>query len=155
MEELTMKIIVSGTLVGKTLELLQVAGRASHEKMVLWFGQRETNGVEIRELYLPRQTTSKISIRISAKGMREILDKVRSSRLMVAAQVHSHPEGAFHSYSDDCLAIPRHEGAISLVLPDFALRTTVDTFPNDVVCFRLSQNDKWELVDVAENLEVR
>jgi len=36
---------------------------------------------------------------------------------MVAAQVHSHPDEAFHSKGDDEWAIVRHEGALSIVVP--------------------------------------
>ena len=35
-------------------------------------------------------------------------------------QLHTHPGRAFHSAVDDRLALPRHTGAISIVIPDFA-----------------------------------
>ena len=35
------------------------------------------------------------------------------------AQLHTHPGPAFHSEADDRLALPRHTGAISIVVPHF------------------------------------
>ena len=68
---------------------------------------------------------------------------LRSRRVMVAAQVHSHPRDAFHSKADDRWAIVRHEGALSLVVPNFALGTTVATFLDDTKVYRLSMSDQW------------
>lgn len=150
-----MKLIVKRTTVGRTIELLKIAGHQSDERMVLWMGRHEGNSVVIEDLLLPRQKVTRVSIRILPSGMRQIFDEMRSTGRMVAAQVHSHPEEAFHSYTDDCLAITRHEGAISLVLPNFALDTNVDSFHRNAVCFRLSKNNEWELTDISENLEMR
>ncbi len=145
-----MKISVQKIIVEDTIKLLQDAGNSSSERMVLWLGQRKKAEIAIHELLLPRQKATEVSIRIPQKGMKEIFDKVRAERLMVAAQVHSHPEKAFHSYTDDCLAVPRHEGAISLVLPNFAFDTTLENFFDEVACFRLSDNDEWKQVNIHD-----
>jgi proteasome lid subunit RPN8/RPN11 len=75
--------------------------------------------------------------------MAALHDELRRERLMVAAQVHSHPGEAFHSYADDRWAIVRHEGALSLVVPDFALQTQVDNFLDQTKVFRFSETAKW------------
>ncbi|MCQ3942700.1 MAG: hypothetical protein DPW22_05725 [Alphaproteobacteria bacterium] len=62
---------------------------------------------------------------------------------MVAAQVHSHPRQAFHSLADDRWAIIRHEGALSLVLPYFAARTTPFNFGDEVKVYRFSDMAEW------------
>ena len=65
---------------------------------------------------------------IPPEGMTALYAELRHKRLMVAAQVHSHPQEAFHSKADDRWAIVRHEGALSLVVPHFAQATTLDRF---------------------------
>jgi hypothetical protein len=62
---------------------------------------------------------------------------------MVAAQVHSHPGEAFHSKADDRWAIVRHEGALSLVVPNFALDTTVSRFLDDTKIYQFSAAAQW------------
>lgn len=62
---------------------------------------------------------------------------------MVAAQVHSHPREAFHSKADDRWAIVRHEGALSLVVPNFAIGTMVSTFLDDTKVYRFSASAQW------------
>lgn len=71
---------------------------------------------------------------------------------MIVAQVHSHPEEAFHSSADDDWAVIRHEGALSLVVPYFAARTTVETFARDLAAFVLSSRNHWTEIEPA-NLE--
>ena len=69
---------------------------------------------------------------------------------MIPAQVHSHPGRAFHSLADDHGAVIRHGGALSLVVPDFGLRTTVDRFLVDAKVYRLSDENRWIEVGAME-----
>ena len=62
---------------------------------------------------------------------------------MIAAQVHSHPEEAFHSKADDAWAIVRHINALSLVLPRFALETNLNSFVDDTKTYQLNPNNCW------------
>jgi hypothetical protein len=62
---------------------------------------------------------------------------------MIAAQIHTHPKRAFHSAADDKWAIVRHTGALSLVIPHFALRTSRASFRADTAVFALSPQNKW------------
>ncbi len=139
-----MKVKVSSRIVEETLRELQYNGRKSKERMILWLGKRGGDEINVKEIFIPRQKNSKISIRIEQIGMNQIFSKLRNSGLMVAVQIHSHPDYAFHSYSDDILSIIRHEGGISLVIPNFGLRTTASSFLRDAKCYELSRNDVWE-----------
>ncbi|MCC6545053.1 MAG: Mov34/MPN/PAD-1 family protein, partial [Nitrospirae bacterium] len=67
-------------------------------------------------------------------------------KLKAVAQVHSHPKEAFHSDADDRWAIINHVGAMSLVLPYFALYTSPQTFVQHAVVFEMSIAKKWEEV---------
>jgi hypothetical protein len=69
---------------------------------------------------------------------------------MIAAQVHSHPREAFHSSADDAWAIVRHLGALSLVVPDFGLKTNVSTFRDHTKVFCLAGNNRWHEVPAEE-----
>jgi hypothetical protein len=75
--------------------------------------------------------------------MDKLMQELRTRRLMIAAQVHTHPNLAYHSTADDRWAIVRHVGALSLVVPHFALRTSCETFKKDNTVFSLSPRNEW------------
>jgi len=80
---------------------------------------------------------------------------LRQYKLKLVAQIHSHPREAFHSIADDQWAIVRREGALSIVVPDFATHTTPENFMLDARFYQLSQSDQWfELEDIASAFEV-
>ena len=83
-----------------------------------------------------------------AASMAALERKLIRERYMVAAQVHSHPREAFHSIADDRGAVIRHGGALSLVVPDFGLRTTSDSFFTDTKVYRLSMENRW--IEIGE-----
>src|SRR5690349_17803539 len=123
-----MRIVYSEDVLVETLRHLQEGGRQGHECVVLWLGRRSEKAVLIEEAYRPLHEAEADLFWISTDGMDALKAILRKRRLMVAAQVHSHPERAFHSMADDRWAIVRHQGALSLVLPHFGLRTTRSSF---------------------------
>ncbi len=126
-----------------TIEELQIGGHKRCERVVLWLGLRNKAGIEIHEVFVPEQYAEQDFFRIPREAMAALLKHLRETRYFIAAQVHSHPELAFHSYVDDEWAIVRHEGALSLVLPYFGLRTTPNTFVQDAAVFELSSKNEW------------
>jgi hypothetical protein len=75
--------------------------------------------------------------------MTALMAHLRARKLGLAAQVHSHPGRAFHSEADDAWASVRHEGALSVVVPNFAAGVNVGNFLQSVATFRLSPDDRW------------
>ncbi len=149
-----MKVKVPRDIVNKTIEQLQVAGKKAHECMVLWLGERDGRLILVRKLFIPVQRATSVSLQIPPSAVQRLFDELRKERYMIAAQVHSHPREAFHSEADDCLALPRHEGAISLVLPHFGQFTSLSSFLRDAVCYRLSKDNVWEETNVDDNVEI-
>src|SRR5690348_14633327 len=121
-------VMLSMSVVDTTLQLLQEFGERRCECVVLWLGRRTPAGVEVVEAWRPPQESESHRFYIPPAAMEELHDRLRRARLMVAAQVHTHPEEAFHSAADDRWAIVRHEGALSLVLPHFASRVNSPMF---------------------------
>lgn len=145
------RIKVGRSVVAATIERLQDGGRVGHERAVLWLGK----GAErIDELYEPRQQTRADQFYFDSQSMQMLFAHLREKRLRVLAQVHSHPGRAFHSEADNEWAIVRHAGALSLVLPQFALEATVDNFLNLAATYVLSTGNDWEDAVGATVLEV-
>jgi proteasome lid subunit RPN8/RPN11 len=138
-------------LVDETLESLRAAGRRCTEGVVLWLAKRPlTEGVAIAETYVPEHYAEVDVFRIPPSGMTAMMAHLRERKLGLAAQVHSHPHRAFHSRADDAWAIVRHEGALSIVVPDFAAGVTAANFLEMAATFRLSPTDQWIAVPQHE-----
>jgi len=131
------------TLVARTIAELQDAGLRQQERVLLWLAESNHQRLTIAELMVPVQYATSDRFHIPPEGMREIMSRLAERRLMIAAQVHSYPEEAFHSAADDKWAIVRHKGALSLVLPNFCERTTVWTFAADAAVYELNEKNAW------------
>lgn len=127
----------------KTLVYLHEAGQRGAESIVLWLGRRESDEILVKEVYRPQQNVRRDRFFIPPAEMQAIMQHLRDHRLMIAAQVHSHPCEAFHSEADDEGAVVRHLGALSFVLPWFAARTDINSFMQDVALFQLREGDVW------------
>jgi hypothetical protein len=145
-----MKLICPTQVIDNTLQHLRDAGMRRQECVVLWLGKRTGDEVIIRATYRPLQTAKADMFHIDQAGMQAIHGELRRLRLMVAAQVHSHPFEAFHSKADDEWAIVRHEGALSLVVPHFASQTWSANFLHMTKVYRFSENARWLEVPQAD-----
>jgi len=132
---------ISAAMIAVTVDHL----RASRwrERVVLWLGYREEDDVHVRDVFVPIQETEADFFRIPEEGMAQVLARLRPERLMVAAQVHTHPHDAYHSPADDRWAIVRHVGGLSLVVPRFCRHTTAETFVDDAKVYALDEQDRF------------
>lgn len=131
------------TVVETTLQHLREAGTLRRECVMLWLGRREGDQVRVLGAYRPLQTAKADRFHINGAGMAALHQELRRQRVMVAAQVHSHPMEAFHSKADDEWAIVRHEGALSAVVPYFASATTHTNFRSNAKIYRFSSTARW------------
>ncbi|MBI1945012.1 MAG: Mov34/MPN/PAD-1 family protein [Deltaproteobacteria bacterium] len=145
-----MIIKVQSAIIDKTLEVLKRAGQQppyGHEGIVLWLGKRSGDTADVAEAYEPVHEAEADFFLIPREGMEALMQRLREKRVYVLGQVHSHPQQAFHSPADDEWAVVRHVGALSLVLPWFALRTDVSTFVRDATVFVCTAENKWREVE--------
>jgi proteasome lid subunit RPN8/RPN11 len=145
-----MHVTCPNTIVETTLDWLREAGHTRRECVALWLGRRGPASIDVVDAYRPEQTAEIDMFHIPPRGMTELHAVLRQRRLMVAAQVHSHPAEAFHSMADDRWAIVRHEDALSLVVPYFALKTTTQNFLTHTKVYRFTATSQWQEIPVAE-----
>jgi len=138
-----MLMLCPSPLVESTLAELRDAGRSRRECVMLWLGRRESERVRVHRAYQPIQNAAEDMFEIPPAGMAALHAELRKHRLMVAAQVHSHPAQAFHSKADDRWAIIRHEGALSIVVPYFASGTTVSNFLEQTKVYHFAATARW------------
>ena len=142
---------ISAPLIVDTVNLLKASAHA--ERVVLWLASRSNTGLVVREVFLPVQIASADFFRIPPEAMRALFARLTMSRRLVAAQVHTHPADAFHSFADDNWAIVRHVGALSLVVPRFCQDTIPSTFVDDTKVFALDSHGRF--VETASHLAYR
>lgn len=135
--------VCPATFVERSLGHMREAGRRNCECVVLWLGRRGSDSLVIEDIHLPIQSARADMFHIPRAGMTTLFSELRRRRMMVAAQIHSHPRQAFHSAADDRWAIIRHQGALSLVVPDFAAKTTLATFFDDTKVYQFSSAAQW------------
>ena len=140
-------LAISSNGIQETVRLLQHA--TERECVLLWLGRRNGKVQSIIEVFRPTQNASADYFEIPRVGMLELMERLRTQGLYVAAQVHTHPREAFHSQADDKWAIVRHQGAISIVLPYFAKNTHLRNFLTEAAFFQLSHSNSWVPVDSA------
>jgi hypothetical protein len=144
------ELLIARELVERTITVLQEGGDKLCETVVFWLGK----GNVVDEVYRPEQQVAVDYFHLSSGSMRSLMEYLKRDRRRILAQVHSHPEKAFHSKADDEWAVIRHEGALSLVLPRFAFATTSGNFFEQTATFSLSANDKWLQVKTGEVLAI-
>jgi hypothetical protein len=130
-------------IVDETIAHLKAAGRGRRECLVLWLARRLEDRMNVVKAHRPQQRAWRDRFFVPPTEMASLKALLRIERLMIAAQIHSHPEEAYHSIADDEGAFIRHRGALSFVLPHFARDLSVSTFLADSALFELQANNRW------------
>lgn len=149
-------ITVPVRMARKTLDILRKSGTRGVEGVTLWLARRTDTEIAVAEVYTPEHEADSDYFHIPRHAMSALLRHLGETETFIAAQVHSHPCEAFHSLADDKWAIVRHEGALSLVVPDFAVHTLNHNFIDEVAAFRLAHNNIWrELAEAERRAAIR
>lgn len=137
---------VSGANIETTLGILKDGGILGHERVALWLAPTAGYPFRVSEVFEPEQETAKDYFRLPPRSMATLMTRLRTGRLKVVAQIHTHPGRAYHSEVDAEWAIVRHVGALSLVLPRFASTTTLGNFQEQVMTYECAPEGDWILV---------
>lgn len=118
------RFTVARRVIEETEAFLAGRGEAGVEGTVLWLGEVKSEvEAAITEPYIPEQvayrTSNGLAVEVTRRGLNELIRWLPPG-VFVLARVHSHGEHAYHSDTDDQNMIISHEGAISIVVPNFA-----------------------------------
>lgn len=118
---------VPARILAATVSALREHSAGTREAVVLWQGRILTETqAEITKLHVPKQDTGPLHFNVPLRERLRILANVSAEDEFILVQLHTHPAEAFHSPVDDRLAITKHTGAISVVVPWFAHDWTGD-----------------------------
>jgi hypothetical protein len=119
------EFIVPAKLVEQTLRPIQEAGERGYEAFVLWGGRLAPDGrrFEFAAAYCPQQTMSRgkkgLLVVVEGEALHRVNQAFYEEGLTLAAQIHSHPQEAYHSETDDAYPMMTLRGGLSGVVPGF------------------------------------
>lgn len=138
---------VSRSVVSESEWFLREVGNEGFEGLILWAGRRREASqaiIDVVDFIAPEQTLIRgqngVGLRVDGDELFRVNAELYRSRLVLVAQVHSHPSEAYHSTTDDTYAVVTIPGGLSLVVPDFA------NAPLDVATaavYRLNGDGHW------------
>lgn len=129
--------------VASTISRIRQRGERGAEGVMLWLGRRNAFDSEVREAYEPLYQSRADQFVVPPEGMVALMDRICATGSAVVAQVHSHPELAFHSRADERWALIKHVGAYSIVLPWFCANTTPGNFWQEAAVFVMQSSGHW------------
>lgn len=137
---------------------LRMLSAGVKESVVLWQGKvLNDRAAEITKLVVPKQRTGPYHFNIPLSERLSLISEVTQVNEFILIQLHTHPEKAFHSAADDRMAITKHTGAISIVVPNFGSAWQGDFTETSVhinlggTCWReLSQHELTPLLEIIK-----
>jgi hypothetical protein len=118
------KVIIPESALSTVIAFMRSAGRIGCEALALWVGEQEGERFEVREAYIPEQRCIRgeagLLVHVDEEALHQMNVWLFEKRYTIAAQLHSHPTGAYHSETDDLFPIATKRGSFSIVVPDFA-----------------------------------
>lgn len=145
-------ITVSRAIIKQMLETMRDFGSHGWEVLVLWLGEIEPNTgkAHVIQAFVPKQkpisSEDGVGYFVSGETLFQLNRDLSESGLRLIAQVHSHPQEAYHSDADDRYAIVTTQGGLSLVVPDFG---SAPPDPTSWAVYRLCDQD-WLEVSTKE-----
>jgi hypothetical protein len=108
-----------------TRELLAEPGRHGLEGVVVWIGAPlDAEHAIVMGAMRPRQVAYRseagLSVEVPPDALAELIAALPDGTAIVV-RVHTHPGDAYHSDLDDTNMLISHEGAVSIVVPCFAI----------------------------------
>lgn len=138
------RVLLPRELADAAQEHLRDAGVQGFEGLALWAGRADGRGFLVEQTIIPRQqglrTESGLCYHVDADELHRINRHLFSHGHTLIAQIHSHPDEAYHSVVDDDYAIAATVGAFSVVVPDFAVRPFDLT---ECAIYRLLPGARW------------
>jgi hypothetical protein len=150
------RYLIPAKILRDSAEQLRTLAGGRKESVVLWQGKvRDAVTAEITGLVIPRQVTGPYHFNIPLSERLALIEKVAEAGEFILIQLHTHPRQAFHSPADDQMAITKHQGAVSIVVPNFG-RDWHGDFVDTTVHMNLG-GARWRQLpptEIAQLLEV-
>ena len=144
---------IEARAIRETEEAIRSAGQDGYELFVVWSGTRDIDTFTVAKVHVPEQTSYKLGpglcVRIDGSELHQLNVWLYEAQQVIGVQVHSHPEDAYHSYTDDTYPVATLEGSLSIVLPTFGRD---DWGLGDIAVYRLERGHWVKVTDPLSDL---
>jgi hypothetical protein len=137
-------------LLRETLAELRRCGAGKRECQILWIGPW-AEPVVVTELTHPTHRARGDGFELDTNWLGAFWRYLRDKNMGIRAQIHTHPNNAFHSATDDAYPIIHTAGFLSLVFPNFAVG---QIGLRDAFLTELDDRGRWCQKVVEERLEI-
>ncbi len=107
-------------MIEETFLILRSCGKNTFECQVYWLSSWD-NPIFLSEVVHPKHYSNQYGINVENNWISSFWLDLATKGLGVRVQVHTHPDEAFHSATDDAFPLLSNIGFLSLVIPDFAM----------------------------------
>jgi hypothetical protein len=114
------RLLLADGVLAETQELLRSSSAGQREALVLWAGRPHDSGALITHLIGPDVDADYDRLDVPGTARAEVAAYLRSERLLVFADLHTHPTEAFLSLADQVSPYSTLAGFHAIVIPDFA-----------------------------------
>ena len=121
-ENYPLKYIVLRSILRESAATLRSLSGGMRESVILWIGVADDRNAQVSGITVPKQFTSAKHFEVPLDERLRLTQWLAYSGAKLLVQLHTHPRKAFHSLADDRLALPRHTGALSIVIPNFGVK---------------------------------
>jgi hypothetical protein len=145
-------------ILDQTLEVVREAGRHGGEAFVVWGGQmaEDQKTLAFTSCLIPRQTAhttpNGLLVTVEGDALFEINQALYRRGEVLAAQVHSHPQEAYHSDTDDCFSLVTLKGALSVVIPRFGVDGINEL--TGWAWYRLTGQNQWAHLTGGDRIQI-
>ncbi len=137
-------------ILAETHTFLFEKGLQGCEGTGLWIGQVNGNHVDITRFFIPEQICIKadfgVAVDLTQRAHFTLTDNLNPGERFFV-RIHSHPNEAYHSKRDNENPILTHQGAISIVVPNFAAEP-IDL--SHCAVYRLEHGRGWIRITARE-----
>jgi proteasome lid subunit RPN8/RPN11 len=124
---------------------------AGRQECVVYLTSDVENPELIDDVIHPVHSASPAGYDLNSNAIAALWRDLLAQRRSIQMQAHTHPASAYHSSRDDTLALVNSTGALSLVIPDFALGPVG---LRDAFLARIDNYGSWVEVPIAQSIEV-
>ncbi|MBL0924264.1 MAG: hypothetical protein IBJ12_07335 [Sphingomonadaceae bacterium] len=135
-------------MIEETFSVFRSCGNGERECQLYWLSHQDSP-LELMEVNHPRHWASRYGLAVEDKWISRFWGDLADRRMSVRFQVHTHPEQAFHSATDDAYPLMFHAGFLSLVIPDFALGPVGF---DQTYLTEMQPNGRWKQVPIFERI---
>ena len=155
------RFAVPRDIVDAVQEELRRAGHLHCEGVGFWAGRIVGNVATVMASIVPAQNAGAmgggLAVMVTGEELFRMNVWLHKNDLRLLAQLHSHPGDAYHSETDDELAVVTQAGTLSIVVPDFAkapfsvTAAAVYRRASDGSWTSLSSDDASSLIHILED----